>query len=143
MENRRKTHPLVALLAVLFGIGIIGVFILAFISGSSTPSSQNHDSLGRPLAASVTNDADLLLSRCGRPDADISTENDSPRPPIPTRLIEYRKQRVKVVFVPGGQARVNDPPPYQWKLMGVFDPKTKKTVNLTQAAKRLPCWTGK
>ena len=101
MENRRKTHPFVALLAVFFGIGIIGIFISAYISGT-TPNSQNRDSLGRPLAASVTNDAELLLSRCGRPDSDISTENDTPRPPIPTRLIEYRRQRVKVVFVPGG-----------------------------------------
>jgi hypothetical protein len=142
MENRRKTHPLVALLAVLFGIGIIGVFISASISGTA-PSSQNRDSLGRPLAASVTNDAELLLSRCGRPDTDVSTENDTPRPPIPTRFIEYRKQRVKVVFIPGGQARVNDPPPYQWKLMGVLDPKAKKAIDLSQATKRLPCWTGK
>jgi hypothetical protein len=82
----------------------------------STPVT---DSKGRPVPPGVTNDAELLIARCGQPSKDDSTANDSPRPPIPTRMIEYRKRKLRFMFIPGGDAGISDDPPYKWKLLGI------------------------
>jgi hypothetical protein len=99
------------------------------------------DSLGRAVPASVADDAELLLSRCGKPSKDDSTANDAPRPPIPSRIIEYRKQRLRILFVPSEP--VGDPPPYHWKLVGVVDIPSNTATDAKTAIKRLACWAGK
>jgi len=113
-------------------------------SSSGDNVSTNNDSIGRPLPPSVTNDAELLIQRCGKPDKDDSTENDNPRPPIPSRLIDYKKARLRFAYLPGGDTHVGDPPPYKWKFFGVVDLKTNKAVTAGQLesvlSKRLPCF---
>jgi hypothetical protein len=58
------------------------------------------DSLGREVAPGVTDDASLLLSRCGHPSSDDSTAYDRPRPLIVSRFIEYAKKGLRFAFVP-------------------------------------------
>jgi hypothetical protein len=130
-------------------IGFAVLVILAMIGGLSNtppPPPQPTDSIGRPVSASVTNDAELLLQRCGKPDIDDSTEHDNPRPPIPTRFIVYRKARLKFAYVPGGDTKVGDPPPYRWTFIGVMDTRTNKVVPASELkhtiSSRLPCFVG-
>src|SRR4051812_807369 len=112
-----ERHGCLWLLAAVIGVPLlIGIFVNS-TRDTKPAEPTNQDSLGRPLPASVRNDAELLLYRCGKPDKDDSTENDTPRPPIPSRIIEYRKAKLRLAYVPGGDANVGDPPPYKWKLL--------------------------
>ncbi len=97
-------------------------------------------------AAPVKNAAELLVDRCGKPDIDDSTAYDNPRPPIPSRLITYKKAHLMFGYIPGGDARIGDPPPYSWTLLGVSDTRTKKAIPAAQMkavlTSRLPCALG-
>lgn len=75
------------------------------------------------------------MSRFGRPDADDSTDHDVPRPPIPSRWITYQKEHVRFLFVP--DAKLGDPPPYLWKLVGTTDPRTRQVLDPGVAVTRL------
>lgn len=122
--------------------------VVAF-SGCSSPSSKEKEESPveepNPWLSQPSNDAELLIARCGSPSQDESTEFDDPRPPIPSRLITYRSAALRFAYVPGGGAKVGDPPPYQWKLVGIVDLKTGKAVNdLSRVLKkRLPCAVAK
>lgn len=130
-------------------IVIIGAIILTLAIKDSVPSSPTasesttQDSLGRSVPSSVTNDAELLISRCGYPSRDDSTDYDTPRPAIPTRMMTYNKAHLKFVYIPGGGATINDPPPYKWKFAGLMDTKTNKPVDAghleSVIKQRLPC----
>lgn len=131
---------------IVFALALCSILFMACEDASDTSPAGGGagptDSQGRPVPATVTNDADLLVFRCGKPDVDDSTQNDNPRPAIVTRSIEYRKSRLRVLFVPGGDAKPGDPPPYKWKLFGIVDTRTKRPMRIDAAVKRLPCWTG-
>ena len=138
------------LLAILV---LVGLFIL-YDSNKPSNNSQNSavgpsltDSKGRLVPAGVANDAELLIARCGQPTSDDSTDYDNPRPPIPTRIIEYRSQKLRFMFIPGKNSNLGDPPPYTWKLLGVTDmkaadPSRARVVSLSEAVRRMPCWAG-
>lgn len=121
------------LLAIL---GVIVACVLIALLSDPTPHSTNSN-LGVQVAP-PSDDADLLLSRCGQPDVDDSTAYDNPRPPIPTRWIVYKKAGVQVMFVARGA--MGSPPPYQWKLIGSQDRRTKQPLSVAEAVGRLPCW---
>jgi len=128
--------------AVLWGGGaILLILVLAAVFGTDEHSaSLSNTSLVPP---SVTNDAELLLFRCGAADIDDSTEDDNPRPPIPTRMITYKKAHLRFAYVPGGDSRVGDPPPYKWKFVGIVDTQIEKAVTAktleSVLRNRLPC----
>jgi hypothetical protein len=123
---------------------ILSLFAMVAVAEAA---AVNTDSKGRAVPPNVTNDAELLLARCGQPSRDDTTENDKPRPPIPSRIIEYKKQRLRMMFIPGSGAKVGDPPPYNWKLIGITDmtatdPSKARIVTSSEAVKRMPCWSG-
>ena len=75
-------------------------------------------------------------ARYGKPDRVDSTEYDSPRPLIVTRLLDYKSERVRFVFFP--DAPVGSGPPYTtWKLMGMLDTKTKTTLTAAEVERRM------
>jgi hypothetical protein len=118
------------IVVVLFG----GLLVIGQISGPSKASSP------------AGNDADLLIARCGTPSGDGSSEYDNPRPPIPSRVIEYHSHKLRFTFLPGGHIKLGDPPPYQWKLIGitdmtVADPSQATAVPVSEALERMPCWS--
>lgn len=79
-----------------------------------------------------------IIERYGLPDTDESTENDTPRPPIVTRLLIYKKERVQFTFVPGGKATMGSPPPYtSWTLLGIQDPETSEVLSADEVTKRM------
>lgn len=124
-------------------VGLFIVFVCLGMNGcDSTPAPANAtDSLGRNVPESVTNDAELLVYRCGKPDKVLDTSEDDPRPPIPSRILTYRKAHLRFAYIPEGE--FDKPPPYHWKLMGVIDTHTNTAVtpdelkNTLQS--RLPC----
>jgi hypothetical protein len=121
--------------------GFLLMFCIPFIACDR--SGGRTDSIGRELPSSVTNDAELLIHRCGQPDLDVSTEDDRPRPTTATRMLTYRKTHLRFAFLPGGGARAGDPPPYKWKLLGVQQSRTNAVVSLMTALTKMPCWAGK
>lgn len=130
--GHRFTSGLTKLLACFIGIVVaVAIFQMVIVQ--------------REIPARVRNDAERLIARCGHPTKDDSTEHDNPRPPIPSRVIEYAKQRLRFMFIPG-DGRVGDPPPYKWKLIGITDmsakdPSKARVVAPSEAASRMPCWT--
>ena len=158
---------IILLVIIAIGIGIErrSTSTMTSTATAVTDKPPNTDSIGRPLPDSVTNDAELLLYRCGTPSKDDSTEYDDPRPQIPSRTIEYRKAHLRFAFLPpaaveailnsGGNrsaldvlqdVRITDPPPYKWKQFGLVDMLTNKAISAgqlkTTLSKRLPCFLG-
>jgi len=130
LTNRRKLSPMktvaIAALAICALFTLFGLYV----------TQDNR-------TAKPKDDAGLLIARCGQPSADESSENDSPRPPIPARVVEYQQYGLRVMFVPEGSTKVGDPPPYHWKLFTINDLQTGGIVMPDEAAKRMPCWAGK
>jgi hypothetical protein len=86
-------------------------------------------------AKRASDEAQIFLSVYGPPAVDDTTAYDDPRPPIPTRFLEYQPEQVRAIFVPN--ARYGAPPPYTWLLMGVTDAATKKVLTLEEVDQRL------
>jgi hypothetical protein len=78
-----------------------------------------------------------IVAKYGRPERDDdSTQYHASRPPIVTRLIEYRVENVRISFAPTG--RFGDPPPNDsWKLIGYIDINTNTKISSAAVAKRL------
>src|SRR5215470_4492745 len=114
--NKPNGWSLNKIVIVIFSIAILAAIVrVATVSneGSGT-SPQNSttptDSVGRTIPSSVTNDAELLIYRCGTPDTDESAENDVPRPPIPPRMLTYKKAHLRFAYIPS-DSKIGDPPP--------------------------------
>src|SRR5205809_6344098 len=107
--NKRKLSSLAWVFIGLLVLCFIGLIDRIF----RTASVLNH-------AVGISTGPDLLIARCGQPSSDESSEYENPRPPFPTRIVEYRKNRLRFLFVVAS-GRVGDPPPYQWKLLGITD----------------------
>ncbi len=150
--GHRFTSGTVKAVAWFLGISV-GLAILAASLGRTNSSPRSGagtaavtDSKGRPVSRGVTDDAELLLTRCGAPSKDDSSEHDDPRPPVPSRVVEYQRYKLRFIFIPGA-GRLGDPPPYQWRLVGITDTKVAdaskaRVVSPTEAANRMHCWTG-
>jgi hypothetical protein len=117
-------------IATVIALGFLA--LLAIIGSETKPSGSS---------STIANDADLIISRCGKPDVDDSSAYDNPRPPIPIRFVEYKAQRVRFSFLPGGGTRPSDPPPYHWKLLGLQDTVTDQPLDASLATRRMPCWS--
>ena len=120
-----------------FLIIVVVLFLGLIVRGEILGPSNASSSL-------ASNDAELLIDRCGTPSGDGSSEYDNPRPPIPSRVIEYDSHKLRFMFLPGGNIKLGDPPPYQWKLIGITDmtaadPSEATVVSGSEAAERMPC----
>ena len=77
-----------------------------------------------------------IVAKYGKPDRTKSTEYDNPRPPFVTRMLEYKKERVRFTFMP--TAPVGSPPPYtSWYLLGTQDPRDNSVISAELAAGRM------
>jgi hypothetical protein len=74
-----------------------------------------------------------IIAEFGEPDEEDDTLHDHPRPPIVTKWLVYRPQRVKFMFVSSGSAANPTPP---WKLVGALDLETKNPLTADQTVKR-------
>jgi hypothetical protein len=77
------------------------------------------------------------MEALGTPDRDDTTAYDTPRPLIVTRIVEYRQEAVKIVFIPAN-ATVKTPPPYlDWHVMGYIDMMSNQAISADRATGRL------
>lgn len=98
------------------------------------PSAQTQPGMANQKREEI-DEARIFLSVYGPPAVDDTTAHDDPRPPIPSRLLEYQPERVRALFLP--LQRVGAPPPYTWWLIGVTDTATEKLITLDEADRRL------
>lgn len=84
-------------------------------------------------AQMVDVDPKAIVAKYGKPDVVKSTENDNPRPPLVTRMMEYKKAGVRVTLL----ANDKQPPYKNWKLMGFQDIKTNKVIKLEEFESRI------
>ncbi|MFH0888393.1 MAG: hypothetical protein V1871_04220 [Planctomycetota bacterium] len=108
--------------------------VLLFLLCNILPKNE----VGRSTDTSSSEAGDNLssiIAKYGSPDEVDSTENDIPRPPIVTKWIIYKKQRVRFSFVPDG--KITDPPPYtRWKIFGIQDSITNEVLKVEEVNRR-------
>ena len=81
-------------------------------------------------------DPSEIIAKYGKPDRIQSTEYDKPRPPMVTRMLEYRKEGVRFAFL--ADAPVGSPPPYKsWRLLGTQNPRDNKVLTAEEAERRM------
>jgi len=105
--------------AVLLNVLAVIVFTLHSInwdhpvSNSGSSIAKNRSAVGPtlpdttlPLSATrhnnITDEYSMFVGRYGKPDSILSTENDSPKPKVSTRIGRYEAAHLKVVFAPNG-----------------------------------------
>lgn len=147
-EDKKRSGSSTAVLVGVTALIIVVLLIIAFnkstenIQGDSNSPSASTEA---PAQSIYTDDADRLIARCAKPSLDDSTAYGKPRPPIPSRWIEYNQQKLRFMFIPGAGAKLEDPPPYHWKLIGITDmtardPSQATVVMPHEAVERMPCW---
>lgn len=86
--------------------------------------------------AQPNDDLSLFISKFGQPSRIKSSEYETPRPPIVTKQLIYKKESVRAVYVP--DAPVGSPPPYKrWKLLGFQDQRTNQVLNADEVVRRM------
>ena len=84
----------------------------------------------------LTVDPAQIIAKYGKPDRTKSTEYDKPRPPLVTRMLEYKKENVRFTLL--ANAPIGSPPPYtSWKLMGFQDPRDNSVISAEEMERRM------
>ena len=84
----------------------------------------------------LTVSPESLIAQYGAPDSIDSTEYDKPRPPLVTKWLIYKKERVKIMLI--ADAPMGSPPPYQtWKLFGVMDARSDAMLEPQEFKRRM------
>jgi hypothetical protein len=77
-----------------------------------------------------------IIAKYGKPDRIKSTEYDKPRPPLVTRMLEYKKENVRFTLL--ANAPMGSPPPYSsWKLIGFQDPRDNSVISAEEVERRM------
>lgn len=117
-------------IAMIVGMGWCGAKVC------SSSSEAHAADTSSPQVSAPADDLAAVVSKFGSPDADDSTQYDKPRPPMVTRWVVFKKERVRAIFVP--DAPTGSPPPYDgWKLVGFQDERSKQPLTASEANGRL------
>lgn len=140
----RRRRP--GTLSLLLGVSLLFGSPCAWVIAGQVRSKIGKEvhAQGTVHAASLhkkraVNQAVALIRQCGQPNRDVSTAYNNPRPPIPFRVLSYKSQHLEFAFVPGGGAKIGDPPPYVWKLSGILDTTTNQRITAAQAVEQMAC----
>jgi hypothetical protein len=137
-KRRPSTLSLLLGVSLVFGgpsAWVIGGQYRSQLLNASPAQTVVHAAAPQP----PVDQAEALIRGCGAPDRDVSTANNDPRPPIPFRVLDYGSQHLQFAFIPGGGAKIGDPPPYIWALSGILDSTTNQRISLQEAAGRMSC----
>jgi hypothetical protein len=118
--GKRFTHPFVMVLAVLFGLMVVG----GLISVANSGNNQTDTSSPAPAPGVISKDPAWLIAQCGNPSKDTSTLHDHPRPSIPTRILKYNNTHLSFAYVYNEKIGNTD----SWKLIGVTDTQTNTAI---------------
>jgi hypothetical protein len=135
----RNARPETSLIKIAGSAALVLVLIFFVMSAlqpsMASPTANNVIVNG----VSTDNEAEMLVSRCGQPSKDAS--NDHPQSPqmVPTRIIEYRKNRLRFMFKLLSGAAV-------WHLVGITEIPSgnskARVVTQKEALTRMKCWGG-
>ena len=129
--------------------GCLVVFLLLLgIGAVSRACEKSHPSAGPatsvaasppPTTAPTSGPDDLsaFVLQYGKPDVDDSTAFDKPQPPVVTRWFVYKKEHVRVTFVPDGPVTADARLAKRWNLVAFQDDRTKQAISDAEAASRL------
>lgn len=113
---------------VIAGLAVLGFLVNPRQPTTYRPTAAQPEAMPRSLTAA--------LIGFGKPDTDDSTQYDTPRPPMVTRILTYRSKRVRLIYTP--DAQMGAPPPYQdWIFVGATDPTAETKLSGTEAVTRL------
>jgi hypothetical protein len=129
-------------LVMALAMALVCIADIGCDSGSASPARiEQTDAFGRTLPALLSNDPNILVNRCGKPDEILDTSFDDPRPPIPSRILTYRRAHLRIAYVSADP--IGQPPPYHWKLIGIVDTRTNRAVHsndfVSTFKRQLPC----
>jgi hypothetical protein len=114
---------------VALALGLFAVLLgFSLVTGRSSSTGTT--------TTTATDDRTLFIKQFGVPDSEGTTAFDYPRPPIPTRWLVYRAERVRVTYYP--DVPEGTPPPYShWKLLGLQDEGTDEVLSWATVRLRL------
>jgi hypothetical protein len=136
----RNARPEPSLIKIAGSAALVLVLIFFVMS-----TLQRQPSTGPSLAAnnvivngvSTDNEAEMLVSRCGQPSKDASSDHPQSPQMVPTRIIEYRKSRLRFMFKLLSGAAV-------WHLVGITEIPSgnskARVVTQKEALTRMKCW---
>jgi hypothetical protein len=136
----RNARPETGLIKIAGSAALVLVLIFFVMS-----ALQRQPSTARPTASNVIvngvstdNEAEMLISQCGQPSKDTSSDPPHSSPALaPTRIIEYRKSRLRFMFKLLSGAAV-------WHLVEIseipHDNSRARTVTSKEAVTRMNCW---
>lgn len=134
---------IVAFRAVI-GLGVLAVIDLILVGlmvGPTTGSQPSNTSRSQSAFYAAMNHAvtvSRVIADFGQPDADDSTADNRPRPPMPVLILHYKHADVKVLFL--ADAQMGEPPPYKgWIFLGFADGSSKQALDSAEALRRLGC----
>lgn len=85
----------------------------------------------------ASNDPADWVLRYGPPDVDDSTANATPRPAIVTRWLDWKAERVRVMFVPAAEFGSLQRGCVKWVFIGTENLPDGKNISMEEADKRL------
>jgi hypothetical protein len=144
VNSTNDSEGLLKLVAILAGVVIVvGLSMAAFNENrrarvaTVTATTANREAAMGPASSNhpLLTAVDGFIQAHGRPDVDDTTALDNPRPPIVTRWLIYKRQRVRVTYIQLGH--VGDPPPYEWKFLAFQDAVTDAVIDRSEALRRM------
>jgi hypothetical protein len=112
--------------SVVLGIALLVFAVVCEVVPLAPPASSTP-----AVAPEPPDDAAVLITNCGQPDADKPDSKNGTQ----SRSLLYQKARVKAVFVRADSSS-------RWKTQAMLDSKTLKSLTTEKLAKRLPCASG-
>jgi TM2 domain-containing membrane protein YozV len=108
------------------------------LEGAGPGAKRGADGTAAPHAApGEVDELTALITQFGRPDGDVSSETEVPRPPIVTRQLTFTTAHLRAVY--RANVTFGAPPPYAgtWKLVGFVDTRSNQKVDDAEARSRL------
>jgi hypothetical protein len=101
---------------------------------ANTPIEQQKTVTKKTTASCVpVDDLTTFTCRYGAPTEDYNTADEKPQPLIITRLLTYRNENVRAIYVP----TTNEAPYEKWKLVAFQDPTTLKSISPEEVVERM------
>jgi len=102
---------------------------------AAPPSSSTAKQEKQQPAADDRDDLTHFVARYGEPDEDRTSAYDNPRPLIPSRILTYKSERVRALYVPKNAE--GNPKSWLWKLAGFTDPVAEVAITPEEVVRRM------
>lgn len=111
---------------IALSISFIAINLMACCCGGVGPAKA---------PVSLPNSPDAFIAKFGKPDVDDNTNDDNPRPLMPTRWLVYRKQNTRVFFIPSDDHKVGERAT-GWQLLHAQEDDASKAILSSEETER-------